>query len=242
MCSAGRSRIRKSVKYCQRGQKNRKYSQVSAAFDIILDAPIDRYWGPDHLTAKQVEIGVMGRVSVKVGQKIGDTKAFIGAPIHSSVSGKVIAVERRPHFTGFDANAVVIEPDGKQEQVEFKEHKDIHKLTPEKIEKELAGSKEVIKEFKITAKDGKFEPNVIKVNKGETILIKLTSVGEPAGFKSVNFSVDEYIPADKETEIKFIASIAGEYNFFSNVPSSHGNQNLKGQIIVEGENEEDDAL
>ncbi|NLG25528.1 MAG: electron transport complex subunit RsxC [Clostridiales bacterium] len=37
---------------------------------------------------------------VKLGQRIGDSDEFVSAPIHASVSGKVIAVEPRPHPTG----------------------------------------------------------------------------------------------------------------------------------------------
>ncbi len=36
---------------------------------------------------------------VKVGQKIGEPSAFISAPVHSSVSGTVVAVEDRHHST-----------------------------------------------------------------------------------------------------------------------------------------------
>ena len=34
---------------------------------------------------------------VKVGQKIGEQAGFISAPIHSSISGTVVAIEDRPH-------------------------------------------------------------------------------------------------------------------------------------------------
>ena len=50
---------------------------------------------------------------VKVGQPIGEPAGFVGAPIHSSVSGKVTAMEKVQLFNGrFDA--VVIETDGLQ--------------------------------------------------------------------------------------------------------------------------------
>jgi len=49
---------------------------------------------------------------VKMGQKIADSDAFVSAPLHASVSGKVIAVEPRPHPTGRRlVPAVVIEND-----------------------------------------------------------------------------------------------------------------------------------
>ncbi len=50
---------------------------------------------------------------VKVGQKIGEAKGFISANIHSSVSGKVLAVEPRLHATNGNVMSVVIESDGK---------------------------------------------------------------------------------------------------------------------------------
>ena len=49
--------------------------------------------------------------SVTVGQVIGEP-TNLGAPIHASVSGKVVAVEPRPHVNGGSVMAVVIENDG----------------------------------------------------------------------------------------------------------------------------------
>lgn len=49
---------------------------------------------------------------VRMGQKIGDVGAFVSAPVHASVSGKVIAVEPRPHPALGVSLAVVIESDG----------------------------------------------------------------------------------------------------------------------------------
>jgi electron transport complex protein RnfC len=49
---------------------------------------------------------------VKLGQKIGDSGAPVSAPIHASVSGKVIAIEPRLHSNGSMVNSVVIENDG----------------------------------------------------------------------------------------------------------------------------------
>ena len=49
--------------------------------------------------------------SVLVGQKIGDATGFVSAPIHSSVSGKVKAVEERTIFRGTKDVCVVIEND-----------------------------------------------------------------------------------------------------------------------------------
>ena len=47
---------------------------------------------------------------VTVGQKIGDNQGLC-VPVHASVSGKVKAVEMRPHTNGTTVMSVVIEND-----------------------------------------------------------------------------------------------------------------------------------
>ena len=50
------------------------------------------------------------------GQKIGDGEGLC-VPVHASVSGKVVAIEPRPHVRGTNIMAVVIENDHKNESV-----------------------------------------------------------------------------------------------------------------------------
>ena len=50
--------------------------------------------------------------SVFVGQKIADSSAFISAPIHSSVSGRVSGITERLGANGRMTRAIVIESDG----------------------------------------------------------------------------------------------------------------------------------
>ena len=52
---------------------------------------------------------------VKVGQKIGDTEAFVSAPIHSSVSGTVTDITSVRSSMGGMETHIVIETDKKQE-------------------------------------------------------------------------------------------------------------------------------
>ena len=51
---------------------------------------------------------------VKVGQKIAEPGGFVGAPIHSSVSGKVKKIDETLLFHGATCKTVVIETDGAQ--------------------------------------------------------------------------------------------------------------------------------
>ena len=54
---------------------------------------------------------------VRKGQKIGDAEGLC-VPVHASVSGTVVAIEPRPHTSGRNVLAVVIENDLKNETVE----------------------------------------------------------------------------------------------------------------------------
>ena len=51
---------------------------------------------------------------VKLGQKIGETQG-LGAPVHASVSGTVVAVEPRPYSMGGNVMSVVIDNDFRDE-------------------------------------------------------------------------------------------------------------------------------
>ena len=53
--------------------------------------------------------------SVKVGQIIGDTDAFVSAPIHSSVSGTVKEISSIRSITGGEDQVIIIETDGRQD-------------------------------------------------------------------------------------------------------------------------------
>ncbi|HNS32966.1 MAG TPA: electron transport complex subunit RsxC [bacterium] len=54
---------------------------------------------------------------VKAGQKIAESSGFISAPVHSSVSGKVLSVTEQVHpVTGQLSPAVIIENDGRDER------------------------------------------------------------------------------------------------------------------------------
>lgn len=62
-----------------------------------------------HIGAPCTPLVQVGDV-VKRGQKIGDGEGLC-VPVHASVSGRVVAVEPRPHTSGRDVMAVVIEND-----------------------------------------------------------------------------------------------------------------------------------
>ena len=72
--------------------------------------------------------------TLKVGQVIGEAAGFISAPVHSSVSGTVTAIENHGHATRGECLSVVIKSDGKNTLHEsVKPGKDLDSLTPDEI-------------------------------------------------------------------------------------------------------------
>jgi len=95
---------------------------------------------------------------VKVGQKIGEAAGFISVPVHSSVSGTVIAVEERRHATSGSSLAVVIKSDGKNTLHEsVKPGKPLEELGPDEII-------EIVKEAGISGMGGAGFPTYVKLS------------------------------------------------------------------------------
>lgn len=102
--------------------------------------------------------------TVKVGQVIGEQAGFIGAPVHSSVSGTVLAVEPHTHPNkGPGVLSVVIRNDGKNTLHEsVKPNKPLEELTPDEII-------EIVKEKGIVGMGGATFPTYVKLKPGKPI-------------------------------------------------------------------------
>ncbi|MDY3999492.1 MAG: electron transport complex subunit RsxC [Blautia sp.] len=102
--------------------------------------------------------------TVEVGQKIGEAAGFISAPVHSSVSGTVVAVEPRMHATrGSEVMAVVIESDGKDTLHEsVKPNKDLDSLTPDEII-------DIVREAGIVGMGGAGFPTCVKLKPAKPV-------------------------------------------------------------------------
>ncbi|MCE5194908.1 MAG: electron transport complex subunit RsxC [Nitrospiraceae bacterium] len=94
---------------------------------------------------------------VKKGELIGEPTAFVSSPIHSSVSGKVIAISEFPSITGKMINSVVIENNGKEEWAELKEDPDYENLSVDEL-------REKIKTAGIVGMGGAAFPTLVKLS------------------------------------------------------------------------------
>ena len=115
-----------------------------------------------HLGAPATPIVSVGD-KVKLGQKIGEAAGFISAPVHSSVSGEVMAICDCPHATRGTCQAVVIKSDGLNTPDES--------IAPNKPLAELTGEEiiEIVKNAGIVGMGGAGFPTYVKLNPGKPI-------------------------------------------------------------------------
>ncbi|MGQ9615486.1 MAG: electron transport complex subunit RsxC [Spirochaetota bacterium] len=71
---------------------------------------------------------------VKAGQKIGESKSLISAPVHASITGKVIACEPHPHpVLPNPVNSIIIERGEGEEEANWASIQSWKGLTPDEI-------------------------------------------------------------------------------------------------------------
>ncbi len=97
---------------------------------------------------------------VEKGQKIGDQDAFISSPVHSSVTGKVVSIEKWPHPTLGEAEAVIIEREGEEEKNWPSREVDLSSLSPQDIRK-------IVREAGIVGMGGAAFPTHVKLSPPE---------------------------------------------------------------------------
>lgn len=108
--------------------------------ELSKDKPIKRYLPKDelvfflsqHIGAPANPVVAVGD-QVLVGQKIAEAGGFVSAPVYSSVSGTVKAIEPRRNNVSVMANAIIIENDHEYKEVTYNKVDDVAKLTREEI-------------------------------------------------------------------------------------------------------------
>ena len=149
-------------------KENKWYAEEQKIMDFpepdILVIPMSQHIGaPCRPLVKKGDL-------VTVGQKIGDNQGLC-VPVHASVSGKVKAVEMRPHSNGMTQTSVVIENDHLQtmcEDIKPRTQEEVDALTPEEL-------MNIIREAGIVGMGGATFPTHVKLSSGigkvDTIIV-----------------------------------------------------------------------
>ena len=89
-----------------------------------------------------------------------------------------------------------------------------------------------IKEFAMTAKQWKFEPNSITVNQGDLVRLKITSIDVAHGIAIPDYRINAYLSPGQIVSIEFTADRAGTFPFACSVSCGVGHSGMGGKLIV----------
>lgn len=89
-----------------------------------------------------------------------------------------------------------------------------------------------VKTFTIEAKNWEFTPHTITVNKGDRVMLHITSIDVTHGIALPDFGVNERLNPGQMTVIEFVADTTGTFPFFCSVKCGEGHSGMRGQVIV----------
>jgi len=158
-----------------------------------------------------VEIGQ----EVKMGQMVGKADAFVSAPVHSSVSGKVVAIGQFPNAMGRMVPSVVIENDGQDTWVELKESPDYLNMEPDAI-------KAKISEAGIVGMGGATFPASVKLSppKEKTIDTLILNGAECEPYLNADYRLMIERPSDVIEGLRILMKLLGVQNGYIGIESN----------------------
>ena len=77
-----------------------------------------------------------------------------------------------------------------------------------------------------------FDPEIIEVEKGNRVIITVTSADVGHGFALPDYGINEPVPPEETITLDFIADLEGEFEFFESVYSGKGWDKMKGKFVV----------
>ena len=172
-----------------------------------------------HIGAPATPIVKVGDV-VKKGQKIAEASGFVSAPIYSSVSGTVKAIEPRRVAVGDKVNSIVIDNDGLFEEVEYTAVADVTKLSKEEIVNR-------VKEAGVVGMGGAGFPTHVKLSPKEPDKIEYVIVN---GAECEPYLTTDYRRMIESPE-KLIDALKIVLQLFDNAKGLIGIENNKPQAI-----------
>ncbi|NOZ81340.1 MAG: hypothetical protein GXP63_06745 [DPANN group archaeon] len=94
------------------------------------------------------------------------------------------------------------------------------------------GSAGGVKEITMTARNWKFEPNIIRVKKGDRVKLSITSVDVTHGFNLPAFGINENLEPGKTVTVEFVADKTGTFPFACSVYCGQGHSSMTGELVV----------
>lgn len=97
----------------------------------------------------------------------------------------------------------------------------------------LCGLAQEPAEIQMTAKKYEFNPDTVRVKKGDHVKLVITAVDRDHGIKIEAFQVEQKLPKGEKVTVEFTADRAGTFPIQCSVFCGLGHKKMKGQLIVE---------
>src|SRR3989344_2236190 len=88
-----------------------------------------------------------------------------------------------------------------------------------------------VKEFDVIAKNWEFQPSIITVNEGDTVILRVKSIDVEHSLAIPEFGVNQVLSPGKIAEVKFVADQKGNFEMFCAVYCGTGHREMKGTLI-----------
>ncbi len=83
------------------------------------------------------------------------------------------------------------------------------------------------------ARQFEFEPNIIRVKKGDLVRIEITSEDVVHGFALPAFGINVPVRPEQTTVVEFVADKTGNFEFYCSIYCGAGHAQMRGTLIVE---------
>ncbi|HXI41933.1 MAG TPA: cupredoxin domain-containing protein [Bryobacteraceae bacterium] len=88
-------------------------------------------------------------------------------------------------------------------------------------------------DIKMMAKRYGFDPNPIRVKKGDHVKLVITAVDHDHGFKLEAFHIEQLLKKGEATTVEFTADQAGTFPFACSHFCGMGHKKMTGELVVE---------
>ncbi len=179
--------------------------------ELSKDKPISEPKSPkrvvipiaQHIGAPCKPVVTIGQ-EIKKGQVIATAEGFVSAPVHSSVSGKVVAIGNFPIATGRMVTSIVIENDENDEWTALKDNPDYMSLSPQELI-------EKVKEAGIVGMGGAAFPTHVKLSppKEKPVDVVILNGAECEPYLTADYRLMIERPNDVIEGLKVLMKILG---------------------------------
>lgn len=167
---------------------------------------------------------------VKKGEMIGEPGGFVSAPVHASVSGKVVAISEFPNAMGRMVNSIVIENDLKEEWTALKDAPDYMNLPVEEL-------KEKIKAAGIVGLGGAAFPTAVKLSppKEKPIDVVIINGAECEPYLTADYRLMIEKPKEIVEGLKILMKVLGVTKGFVGIENNKPDAVAKMSEAAKGE-------